>query len=688
MSKEIKLSHALAVIFAVGLIAALVIIGFSKSQYLFNSGNNSNKPGAGKSFQASTDLNTIQRFASEADFKKYLEKSKEMSGFSGGVQMLGGMRNGTTSWSELSADSSPKSALPMTTGLGSGPERVSETNVQVAGIDEPDILKTDGKEAYFSAPQPVVMPMDDTVGRSDESKELWPLNQTGGIKAIKAYPLDSLTVDNKIQKSGNMLLKNNILAVLPDNNYYYDNRQNKIIGYDVSNPKDPKEKWNIELKNNTQVQAARLYGDKIYLVTKNSINADRPCPLEPFSVNGKSFSIGCLEINHPVAPISTDVTYTVTKFEMSTGETKETATFVGSSSDSVIYMSPDSIYATYYYPGDFIKFTIGFFEKNADLMPVSVTEKLKKLEGYDIGANAKMTEYSDILQQYQNSLSSDDRMKLENEMRNRMENYFKDHKRDLERTGIVRISVSDLSVDASGAVPGKPLNQFSLDEYQNHLRIATTVGSGWWGFGFGGNSDSANDVYVLDKELRTTGSIMDLGEQEKIYSARFVEDKGYLVTFRQTDPFYVLDLSDPQNPKKSGELKIPGYSSYLHPISKDKILGIGEENNQVKISLFDVSSPQNPREIAKYNLDEYYSEISSTHHAFLLDPKHQIFFLPGTKGGYVFSYADDNLKLEKAVSDIQAKRAVYINDFLYVFSTDRLIVLNENNWERAGELEL
>jgi uncharacterized secreted protein with C-terminal beta-propeller domain len=147
-------------------------------------------------------------------------------------------------------------------------------------------------------------------------------------------------------------------------------------------------------------------------------------------------------------------------------------------------------------------------------------------------------------------------------------------------------------------------------------------------------------------------------------------------------------LSDPANPAKKGELKIPGYSSYLHPITKDKILGVGEESGRVKISLFDVNDPQNPQEISKYNLDEYYSEISTTHHAFLLDAKHQIFFLPGSKGGYIFSYAGDNLNLVKAVSDIQAKRAIYINNFLYVIGENKMVVLDENSWEKVSELEL
>jgi len=227
-----------------------------------------------------------------------------------------------------------------------------------------------------------------------------------------------------------------------------------------------------------------------------------------------------------------------------------------------------------------------------------------------------------------------------------------------------------------------------LDEYEENLRIATTFGErfGCRGFGTGGR-ESANDVYVLDKNLKIIGAIKDLGMQERIYSARFIGDSGYLVTFRETDPFYVLDLSNPKKPELKGELKIPGYSSYLHPITEDKILGIGKENWQVKISLFDVSQVENPKESDKYLLDESWSDILNTHHAFLLDTKHDVFFLPGSKGGYVFSYKDDKLKLIKAVSEISARRAIYINDYLYIIGDDKIVVLNENDWEKINEMK-
>lgn len=135
-----------------------------------------------------------------------------------------------------------------------------------------------------------------------------------------------------------------------------------------------------------------------------------------------------------------------------------------------------------------------------------------------------------------------------------------------------------------------------------------------------------------------------------------------------------------------GELKIPGYSSYLHPITKDQILGVGKEGSQVKLSLFNVSDPSSPTEQAKYLLDESWSEVLQTHHAFLLDAQHSIFFLPGSRGGYVFSYADNQLQLTRVVSDIQAQRALYLEDYLYIVGRDKIIILNQQDWTEVNQL--
>ena len=106
------------------------------------------------------------------------------------------------------------------------------------------------------------------------------------------------------------------------------------------------------------------------------------------------------------------------------------------------------------------------------------------------------------------------------------------------------------------------------------------------------------------------------------------------------------------------------------------------------MSLFDVTDPANPKEASKYTLKEYWSDILNTHHAFLLDSKHQIFFLPGNQGGYVFSYKNDEIKMIKAVSGLNARRALFIDDYLYIAGDREIVVLDESSWERVKELDL
>jgi uncharacterized secreted protein with C-terminal beta-propeller domain len=163
----------------------------------------------------------------------------------------------------------------------------------------------------------------------------------------------------------------------------------------------------------------------------------------------------------------------------------------------------------------------------------------------------------------------------------------------------VRVNGSELTFEAKGNVLGYVLNQYSMDEYNGHFRLATTSQK---------NQTQQNNVYVLDMNLNITGKVENLAKEERIYSARFMGDKCYLVTFRQVDPFFVLDMSNPAEPKVAGELKIPGYSSYLHPYDENHVIGLGKEGNYVKLSLFDVSNVYAPTEIAKFVVDGDYTD--------------------------------------------------------------------------------
>lgn len=174
---------------------------------------------------------------------------------------------------------------------------------------------------------------------------------------------------------------------------------------------------------------------------------------------------------------------------------------------------------------------------------------------------------------------------------------------------------------ASGEVPGFLLNQFSMDEHEGILRVATTSQPAWWG-----RSGSSESQVVTMRQsgdaLETLGSVGGLGKGEQIYSVRFLGELGYVVTFRQTDPLYVLDLSDPSAPAAVGELKINGYSAYLHPVGEGRLLGLGQDATDqgqrlgTQLSLFDVSNPSDPVRLDAVSMDGGWSAVEGDHHAF------------------------------------------------------------------------
>lgn len=191
---------------------------------------------------------------------------------------------------------------------------------------------------------------------------------------------------------------------------------------------------------------------------------------------------------------------------------------------------------------------------------------------------------------------------------------------------------------ASGEVDGSLLNQFSMSEDAGNLRVATTDGPL-------GSRSSAMQSYVRvlqerDGELQKVGSVGNLGKGEQIKAVRFVGNRGYVVTFRQTDPLYTLDLSDAANPRVVGELKMLGYSAYLHPAGDGLLIGIGQDASDrgrttgTKVSLYDVADAANPTEVAKYDLPNSSSIAEQDHHAFLWWGPTNLAVLPVQGYGY------------------------------------------------------
>lgn len=301
----------------------------------------------------------------------------------------------------------------------------------------------------------------------------------------------------------------------------------------------------------------------------------------------------------------------------------------------------------------------------------------------------------------------------------------------------IRVKGSDIEYIADGSVPGRVLNQFSMDEYSGHFRIATTLGQ----VSRSGRKTS-NNVYVLNSTLGITGSLNGLAPGEDIYSARFMGKRCYLVTFKKVDPLFVIDLSDPKKPMVLGKLKIPGYSDYLHPYDENILIGVGKETvgaeegdfawyQGVKISLFDVGDVGNPKELAKYEIGDRGTDspVLQNHKAFLFSKSKNLLVIPAlvaeidptlyagevppnaygdyiNQGAFVFDIsADGGITLRGTITHIEdpqeflksgywfdslysVERSLYIENKLYTISQGMIKINNLDDLSEVGRIEL
>lgn len=293
-----------------------------------------------------------------------------------------------------------------------------------------------------------------------------------------------------------------------------------------------------------------------------------------------------------------------------------------------------------------------------------------------------------------------------------------------DSTRLIRIATQkgNLTAAAEGAVRGSILNQFSMDESKEHFRIVTTVN---------GRIEEENDVasapvsskektktitdadvsqaitvdttttnalFVLDRNLKTVGQIVNLAEGERVYSVRFMGDYGYFVTFRQVDPLFAVDLTDPKAPKVLSALKIPGFSNYLHPYGNGLLLGIGKNADEttgrtdtVKLSMFDISDPADVTERDKTSLDCYYTQVDGTHKAALIDRKHDLIAFMGSDAYYVYGYSEKDGFVQKARLMVDwvggyDVRGLYIGDYFYVCTTSSINSYRLDTFESVSSL--
>jgi inhibitor of cysteine peptidase len=494
----------------------------------------------------------------------------------------------------------------------------STTNVQVAGVDEADIVKTDGEYLYVVS--------------------------SNNVYILKAYPPKQAKVLSKITLNEtynvNIYVNGDKLAVLgnhfpPISTYYTYTGEASIKVYNISDKTSPILTRNLSL--NGTLSASRMIGNYVYatvnqLAVQSSNKTDFEVVLPKVFTDDTVKVVQATDIRYVNVP---DVFYyftTVIAVNVINDAQEPTYETFLTGSTACMYVSQSNMY-----------------------LAVPNTNAWTPLEVIDPAR---------------------------------------------EGTFIYRVKLDEEKIvfEAEGNVSGYVLNQFSMDEYNGFFRIATTK---WT------NGGSKNNLYILNMSLNIVGKLEDLAPGERIYSARFMGDRCYLVTFKQIDPFFVIDLSNPTEPKALGELKIPGFSGYLHPYDENHIIGIGKQDNNVKLSLFNVTNVTAPTEAAKFIVSGDWSDstVLTDHKAFLFDKSKQLLTLPVSinfievkngeyytkrywQGAYVFNITlSDGFVLRGNVthqensvggweSGYRVKRSLYIENVLYTMS-DKKIKMND-----------
>lgn len=556
----------------------------------------------------------------------------------------------------------------------------SETNIQVEGVDEPDILKNDGKYIYFTSGNRVFI--------------------------IDAYPAEDMEIISEINVSGlrNIFINKDKLIIF--SNDYKGNQKTIVDIYDTKDKKNPEmeESFSVEGYYNN----ARMIGDYIYAIANKNIYQENPI-LPMIGIAGMEETVAVKEISYFPYP---DTSYTFTNILAIDIENLdfESQTYLTGVSNN-IYVSENNIYLTY---TKNIRAS-DYFEEMVDevfkpILPRELNNKINEIMDSDEQFYIKQREVGEVVGDYSMSLKGKEKQKFDKELQEGLEEFMNKLQKRTEKTIIHKIKVDELVIDyvTNGEVPGRILNQFSMDEYKDNFRITTTTGDFW------SNSNSLNHLYVLNEELEIIGSVEDLAEGERIYSTRFIGERVYMVTFRQVDPLYVIDLSKPKSPEVLGYLKVTGYSNYLHPYDENHIIGIGKEASEegriqgVKIALFDVSDVENPIEKTKYEVEEKWSDSNALydHKAFLFDKDRELLVLPMSyteeneidgyekrygywQGAFVFNINENEIELKGKIDHEEnnsekgyysgyyaVQRALYMDDTLYTISRN-LIKANE-----------
>ncbi len=673
-----------------------------------------------------TDLNYDENSVLKGDIKKF-KNIEELQAFlkqnvsSENLDMMGrpGLVRGLAPTMALDSLGGSKAE-----GTNSVSSDYSLTNVQVAGVDEADIMKTDGNYIY-----------------------LLDYNDLYIIKAKPAVDAGTITKISFKSRPQEFYISGDRLIIFGYDDQIYNNktyqsfkRQSQYTYlkiFDISDPKNPKQVRDLNLEGN--YSNSRLIGDYLYFVTNNYQNYLLDEPVLPRILDGgQVLAEKCNLSDKCYAP---DVFYFNIPYQ-SYNFTSVTAVNIKNINEPVsgdiyllsgnqnLYVSPNNIYITYTeYLNEYDierDVTISLIKPKLSADNQAKIAKIEAVDDFILSDVDKKNKIYALVQSYLNNLSNKEEETLSTEINNLLKKTLDEKAKEMEKTVIHKIafSGSKLEYKAGGQVSGHVLNQFSMDENNGYFRIATTRSQSWSRFA-ATSTASYNNVYVLDDKLQTVGILENLASGEQIYSARFMGDRAYLVTYKQTDPLFAIDLKTPTAPKVLGELKIPGYSTYLHPYADNLLLGFGRDTEVdssgavtvkgLKLGLFDVSNPSLPIELDSFVTGDRYSDsiALSDHKAFLASSDKNLVSIPATlktgqygeqvefSGALVFGVSDGKIKLRGRIDhsdggnyirsdywggfnyfDNSVKRSLYIDNSLYTFSNKFLKI---NDLKSSGD---
>jgi len=556
---------------------------------------------------------------------------------------------------EAVAEEAPMEAEPMADGMkttetmSNGGRSYSGTNNQVEGIDEADIVKTDGNWIYTLNQSNNKVYIVSAEGRDSEV--------VGTIKLREPKEKDMFW-----QYYSEMMLYGDRLYLLGN---YYDwsekvkdeNRQYTITDvYDISDRTAPKLITTHKQQGN--YRTARLVGDKLLIVS------DYQLYYWWYAVD-----------EMPVAPVAEYCPKVVTDGVSVTLLPDE------------IYVNPDS---------NENAFTI-VTTLNAD--DGKQFDSHKAVLG---GCSQVYCNGTDLL------IASSEYVSEQSE-----EQTDKNGKHFVKivsgtYTNLFRFTITDGKIEAvaSTKLPGSLLNQFSMDAYNGYYRLVVTrndnVETIWTDgidtYEWNGSSDC--DLLVLDGSLNVVGKLENLAKDERVQSVRFMGDAAYFVTFRQVDPLFSADLSDPTNPKILSTLKIPGFSAYLHPFGEGKLLGIGYDADEehgwtenIKLSMFDISDPADVKEAFKLSVkDVNYTSVQYNHKIVFVDVATGTVAFPADNAYHVFRVEGDSFK---KVGEIKTDdywfgdaRGLFVEDVFYVIGEQEIAMLSFETMEKLGTIKL